>query len=146
MPSRPREVPPERPPVIVPIAPPASPPAALATALRPHGAAPARVAIARAPASETREATTSPDDVYRAAHEAHFAQRDFGVALELWDRYLALSPLPRLAVEARYNRAIALVHLGRRDEAARALRPFADGDYGSYRAADARALLAAISR
>ena len=84
-----------------------------------------------------------PDELYGAAHEAHFARRDFSAALELWDRYLALTPLPRFAVEARYNRGIALLRLGRHDEAARALRPFADGDYGSYRTREARALLGA---
>jgi tetratricopeptide (TPR) repeat protein len=88
----------------------------------------------------------SPDELYREAHEAHFARHDFQAALALWDRYLALTPLPGLAVEARYNRAIALFRLGRRAETRQALRPFADGDYGSYRAAEARALLDALAR
>lgn len=83
----------------------------------------------------------SPDEVYRRAHDAHFGRADYAAALELWDAYLGLSPLPRFALEARFNRAIALVRLGRREEARRALRPFADGDYGAYRAGEARALL-----
>lgn len=86
----------------------------------------------------------SPDEVYRRAHDAHFGRADYAAALELWDAYLGLSPLPRFALEARFNRAIALVRLGRRDEARGALRPFADGDYGSYRAGEARALLRAL--
>jgi len=109
-------------------------------------AAHARAGAARATPLASRGPDVTPDELYREAHEAHFVRGDCAAALALWDRYLALSPLPRLAVEARYNRAIALVRLGRRDEAARALRPFADGDYGSYRAADARALLDALAR
>ena len=67
-------------------------------------------------------------------------QRDFAAALVAWDRYLASDGGP-LATEARYNRAIALAHLGRTDEATQALRPFADGDYGGYRQHEARALI-----
>ena len=81
------------------------------------------------------------DDVYRQAHRAHFTRGDFAAALPLWDRYLAATPLPRFAVEARYNRAIALLRLGRSSQAADALRPFADGDYGSYRRSEAQRLL-----
>jgi len=46
-----------------------------------------------------------------------------------------------LVLEARYNRAICLVRLGRRAGARAALAPFASGAYGGYRQEDARALL-----
>jgi hypothetical protein len=94
-------------------------------------------AIAQAPAA----AVDDENARYREAHQAHFVARDFAAAVAAWDRYLALPRPGRLALEARYNRAIALYRLGRRDEADRALRPFADGDYGPYRQAEARALL-----
>ena len=51
----------------------------------------------------------------------------------------------RFAPEARWNRAIALFKLGRRDEAVAALQPFADGAYGGYRRAEATRLIGAAS-
>lgn len=127
------------PPEIVPIAPraPEAPVAAVPQPRRqPSLPLRSRPTVAPAP-------LLSADELYRRAHEAHFGRGDYAAALTLWDQYLATSPLPRLVIEARYDRAIALLHLGRRDEAARVLRPFADGDYGAYRAAEARALLRA---
>jgi len=47
--------------------------------------------------------------------------------------------------EARFNRAIALLQLGRPAAAAADLRPFADGDYGAYRREEARTLLRRIA-
>jgi hypothetical protein len=49
-----------------------------------------------------------------------------------------------LVLEARYNRAICLMRLGRRTEAIAALRPFADGEWTGYRQEEARALLREI--
>jgi hypothetical protein len=113
----------------------------MAPAPQPPAPAAARPPVAHgAPRPEAPRAP-SPDDVYRSAHDAHFGRGDYGASLRLWDQYLALSPLPRFALEARFNRAIALLRLGRRAEAARDLRPFAAGNYGSYRTAEARALL-----
>ena len=83
---------------------------------------------------------SAADALYRQAHQLHFVRRDFGAALAAWDRYLATGAGP-LALEARYNRAIALAHLDRRAEAIAALRPFADGETGSYRQTEARALI-----
>jgi hypothetical protein len=83
---------------------------------------------------------TDPEVIYGEAHDAHFVRRDYAAALAAWDRYLALPPGP-LTVEARYNRAMALVRLQRRAEAAEALQPFAAGHYGGYRREEARALL-----
>ena len=45
------------------------------------------------------------------------------------------------APEARYNRALSLVRLGRTQEARSALEPFANGAYGGYRKDEAKALL-----
>ena len=84
------------------------------------------------------------DALYREAHRLHFASRDFGAALAAWDRFLAAGTGP-LVIEARYNRAIALAHLGRRGEAIVALRPFADGEAGAYRQREARALIERFS-
>jgi hypothetical protein len=85
------------------------------------------------------------DAIYREAHEAHFVKKDPASALPLWDRYLAAAgPSGRFALEARYNRAICLVRLGRRAEAKTALTPFANGDYGGYRRDEATQLLTTL--
>jgi hypothetical protein len=82
--------------------------------------------------------------LYAAAHHAHFVERDPGKALHAWDAFLAVAPEGSLAPEARYNRALALVRLDRRAAARRALEPFAEGLYGSYRMREARALIEAL--
>lgn len=79
--------------------------------------------------------------LYEAAHDAHFVARDPSRALGAWDAYLAKYPNGRFAPEAKYNRALSLVRLGRRDEAREALAPFADGAHGDYRKREARKLL-----
>jgi hypothetical protein len=107
-----------------------------AAATAPSSVPPARAA---ATAAADRE-----DTLYRAAHEAHFVARDAARALAAWDAYLAAFPRGRLAPEARYNRALVLVRLGRKDEARAALAPFADAPPGSYRQAEARSLLDAL--
>ncbi len=83
-------------------------------------------------------------DLYRLAHEAHFASHDYARALAGWDAYLKAAPGGRLATEARYNRAICLLRLGRDAEARRALEPFASGTMG-YRQVEARQLLDELS-
>ncbi|MBX3127689.1 MAG: tetratricopeptide repeat protein [Polyangiaceae bacterium] len=84
------------------------------------------------------------DALYRAAHRAHFEQRDFGAAITAWERYLSAAPRGRFALEARYNRALCLVRLGRTGEAKTALEPFAEGKAGGYRQPEARALIDAL--
>jgi len=103
------------------------------------------------PASDSRGAAApgpSPDlALYREAHRAHFTLRDYAAALGLWQRYLASFPRGIFALEAGYNRAICLVRLGHRAEAAAALRPFAEGQVqGGYRRDEARALLEALTK
>ena len=82
--------------------------------------------------------------LYREAHRLHFSAHDPARALAAWDRYLASAPNGRFATEARYNRAICLVRLGRRDEAKSALAPFAGGAYGTYRKDSAEALVQSL--
>jgi hypothetical protein len=122
-------------------------PAAAAWGQAPLLAAPPRrspVPAARAAEVAPRiDVATDPEVIYGEAHRAQFVRRDYAAALAAWDRYLALAPGP-LTVEARYNRALALVRLQRRAEAAEALEPFASGYYGGYRREDARALLSLL--
>jgi TolA-binding protein len=98
--------------------------------------------------SPRAEADASPgprrdaDTLYQEAHDAHFRDGDYARAAELWDRYLrAGGPL---APEARYNRGVALLRTGQRDEARKVLQPFADGEYGNYRRREAESLLRSL--
>jgi RNA polymerase sigma-70 factor (ECF subfamily) len=83
-------------------------------------------------------------DEYLRAHQAQFVDHDYQAALEAWDAYLGHADSGSFAVEARYNRAIALAHLGRIGEARAALAPFAAGDYGEYRRHAVQRLLAIL--
>jgi tetratricopeptide (TPR) repeat protein len=84
--------------------------------------------------------------LYKNAYRLHFGEQRYAAALAAWDEYLRAAPAGRLVVEARYNRAIALVRLGRRSEAETALAPFARGEVsGGYRAREARELLDALN-
>jgi hypothetical protein len=97
------------------------------------------------PALQAPSAEPDPSlELYRAAHRLHFSGGDAAAALSAWDGYLAKAPRGRFALEARYNRAICLVRLGRSGEARSALEPFARGAYGEYRKASAQALLDAM--
>ena len=100
--------------------------------------APLPVAKASAAAPPAADPTL---DLYRAAHTAHFVEHDPARALAGWDAYLAAAPNGAFAPEARYNRALSLVRLGRSSEAKSALEPFANGAYGGYRKAEASSLL-----
>ncbi|WP_437555217.1 hypothetical protein WME97_24575 [Sorangium sp. So ce367] len=155
---------PEPPPLPAPIAeppiapaPPRAPVLAVApvrSASRPIAAvAPraARLPTAPRPAAGDPQAIERPpagpdaDALYQAAHRAHFAERNPAAALDAWNAYLTAAPRGRFAVEAQYNRALCLVRLGRKDEARRALDPFAQGAFGGYRKDESRSLLEALS-
>jgi TolA-binding protein len=84
--------------------------------------------------------------LYRRAHNAHFRDNDAARALTAWDAYLASYPDGKLALEARWNRAITLVRLGRNDEARAALEPFANGTKQGYRQIEALHLLRTLPR
>jgi len=110
-----------------------------ATPVAARAAVPAR---ATASASAGRTERTDPAfALYRVAHTAHFVDHDPARALAGWDAYLRNAPNGQFAPEARYNRALSLVRLGRNQEAKSALEPFANGAYGGYREAEAGALL-----
>jgi tetratricopeptide (TPR) repeat protein len=103
-------------------------------------------AVKPAPSTSSSAAFRDADgDLYRLAHEAHFARHDYARALSAWDAYLKAAPGGRLATEARYNRAICLLRLGRDAEARQALEPFAAGKLG-YRQSEAQQLLDELSR
>jgi hypothetical protein len=111
--------------------------------------APAEVADGTDAASAKRRASASDTvskahALYRAAHHAHFTTRDPASALAAWEAYLRAAPRGRFGVEARYNRALCLVRLGRHAEARAALTPFAEGRFGGYRDREATALLEAL--
>lgn len=101
------------------------------------------------PARVAEPAPSAPDPhaaLFAEAHRLHFIDHDPAGALAAWDRYLAEAPSGRFSPEARYNRALALVRLGRTNEAKAELAAFATGTYGNYRRDDAKKLLDALSR
>ncbi len=120
------ETPPEPEPVLEPVPAPEAP--SRVRAPLPSATAPARTA-------------DPAHDLYRAAHRAHFAEHDPAAALGAWDAYLRAAPSGRFSLEARYNRALCLIRVGRHEEARSALAPFAAGSHGEYRKAEAQALL-----
>jgi hypothetical protein len=140
-------------------------PAAAETAEPPRAEAPLPApAVVHAPASRSRSThrrevaprarptddLPSVDDpgheLYRAAHRAHFVERNPERALRGWDEYLAQARGGRFALEARYNRALCLIRLERNAEAQSALEPFARGDFGAYRRDEATRLLRALAQ
>ncbi|EYF00728.1 hypothetical protein [Chondromyces apiculatus] len=130
---------------------PEAPASATSTASSP--AAPAATPVtAPEGASAAAPRTPQPDPVskehalYKEAHRLHFVARNASAALAAWDAYLRADPRGRFATEARYNRALCLVRLGRATEARSALDPFARGAFGGYRQAEAQALLDAMDR
>jgi len=95
-------------------------------------------------ASKAPSPAVDVDRLYRSAHAAHFEGHDPSAALAAWNAYLDAAPQGEFALEARYNRALTLVRLGRLPEAKAALAPFARGDYGGYRRVEAQDLVRRI--
>lgn len=145
VPAQPREPAPAAP-VAAPPEPPASEPAPQAEPAPPLPAAPKlEPAPKSAPSVGSSASFQDADgDLYRLAHEAHFTAQDYGRALLGWDAYLRAAPRGRLATEARFNRAICLLRLGRDAEAHTALEPFASGKLGGYRQSEAAQLLSEL--
>lgn len=107
---------------------------------RPSVVAPPKVADA-----DVDDASSVDITLYKHAHRLHFVDKSYGAALDAWDEYLRGSPGGAFVIEARYNRAICLVKLGRKAEARIALQPFADGKVGGgYRRDEAAKLLDAL--
>jgi len=71
---------------------------------------------------------------------------DPAAAIAAWDAYLVAEPRGRFAVEAAYNRGIALVRAEQLAEARAALAPFARGEIRprGYRQREAEALVRAL--
>jgi hypothetical protein len=109
--------------------------------------APPETAPAESPsAAAVDDGEAASLSLYKQAYRLHFVEQRYAAALVAWDDYLRAAPAGRLVVEARYNRGIALVRLGRRVEAETALAPFARGEVsGGYRAREARELLDALN-
>jgi hypothetical protein len=127
-------------------APPRPPEPAPLEPSKPLESGPAKVGVVTStkPAPSSSASFKDTDgDLYRLAHEAHFAAHDYARALAGWDAYLRAAPGGRLSTEARYNRAICLLRLGRDAEARLALEPFASGKMG-YRQNVARQLLSEL--
>jgi hypothetical protein len=122
---------------------PAAKVAARPSATRPEREAPPVESINTPEPEADRDAGTL--SLYKRAHKLHFQDQNWAQALDAWNDYLREQPNGSLSVEARYNRALALARLGRRDEARAALTPFARGEVaGGYRAAEAKSLLTAL--
>ncbi len=99
------------------------------------------------PSASTSSARIEAElELYRTAHRAHFTDQDPARALTSWDAYLARYPRGQFAPEARYNRALCLVRLGRTAQAKSALEPFARGDFNGYRQREAAELIGALGR
>jgi hypothetical protein len=80
---------------------------------------------------------------YQRAHQLHFHGADPAAALRAWDAYLVRYPAGTFAPEARFNRAVCLLRLGRRTEARGILAPIAESRF-AYGRERARALLTAM--
>ncbi|HVR21509.1 MAG TPA: hypothetical protein VMS65_17465 [Polyangiaceae bacterium] len=116
--------------------------------------APAPTRESRAPAEPRPEGSSHVPDTrpnlltadlahYQRAHQLHFHGADPAAALRAWDAYLALYPAGTFAPEARFNRAVCLLRLGRRTEARGILAPIAESRF-AYGRERARALLTAM--
>jgi hypothetical protein len=103
------------------------------TPVQPRAAATAAQAAAAAPPIEA---------LYRRAHELHFHGTDQAAAIAAWEAYLSAEPTGRFVAEARYNRALLLIRVGRYTEARAALAPYARGEIaGEYRRTEATQLI-----
>lgn len=111
---------------------------------RPRAAAPVTpIPETSAPAPSPAPAESAELAIFRRAQRLHLAHDP--QALAAWDDYLRIAGQGVLVPEARYNRALCLVRLGRSDEARAALEPFARGEFGGYRRTEAAALIEALS-
>jgi hypothetical protein len=95
---------------------------------------------------DTAQSETEPQlEAYRNAHRTHFDSGDARKALATWDRYLADFPSGAFVDDARFNRALCLIRVGRIAEAQHALAPFAESPRGTYRQTEAASLLRGLS-
>lgn len=107
---------------------------------------PKSVVAPRPPPTPVEDASSVDLSLYQVAHKLHFNDKNYSAAIGAWDEYLRGSPSGAFVAEARYNRAICLLKLGRKEEARVALQPFADGKVaGGYRQDEAKKLLERIA-
>jgi RNA polymerase sigma factor (sigma-70 family) len=96
------------------------------------------------PPSTTRPSPHSDANelsAFEAAHQQHFHGTDRAQALASWDAFLRAFPRSKWEPEARFNRALCLVQLGRQTEAREDLTRFARGAYGTYHRNEAARIL-----
>jgi len=110
-------------------------------------ARPARIAKS-APVVVTALAAPTMSPLYAHAHELYFHGGDYAKALDALDDYLVKEPTGQFVVEAKYNRALCLIHLGQLTDAKLALLPFAQGEVtpAGYRQSEAKTLIEKIDR
>jgi hypothetical protein len=113
--------------------------------------APAPIAPLVAPRVHAATTKPPPDDserralrAYREAERLQFDAQDYARALDAWDRYIPLAGKSPLLVDAKWQRALCFVRLGRSDDARDALEPFARGELGAYRQSEARTILGTL--
>jgi tetratricopeptide (TPR) repeat protein len=103
---------------------------------------PIPTAESTAPAPSATALPSREVQAFRTAYALQLRLRDPLRALAAWDALLQREPSASLAMEARFNRALCLVQLGRRDAARQALASFATGrETNEYRRREALALL-----
>lgn len=81
---------------------------------------------------------------FREADDAYRRSGNLQAASEAYARYVQQYPGGRFVPEATFNRALALLKLGRGREARPLLERFASGDFGAYRKRAAEQLLEAL--
>jgi len=131
------------------VAPPTTNPATTTVPTIPRSSVPRAKPGAPALALATEPAAPPPGDaLYRHAHELHFRGTDTTAAISAWDAYLRATPDGELALEARYNRTLLLIRVGRYREAHAALLPFAHGEVSTsgYRQDESAKLVDRLSR
>ena len=93
---------------------------------------------------EVAHPALSGRELYERARQLQLSARDDVAAVAAWSEYLRLLPGGRYADEARYERAVALIRLGRDEEALPELKRFAAQPSGSFRRTEALRLLESL--
>ncbi|HXK17966.1 MAG TPA: hypothetical protein VNG33_09195 [Polyangiaceae bacterium] len=121
----------------------AEPAPANASGLRPSAPRPDARATS-APEAAVTDAASAELAAYRSAHRTHFDGGSPAASLLAWDHYLEDFPAGSFADDARFNRALCLIRLGRHADARTALQPFAAAPAGAYRQSEAASLLGSL--